>query len=113
MPKLKIGDLVYLRNVGFPFDGRGTGGWESIEGMSCVVVKLKSGSNKEYIELQPLLPVTSTIQSLDPANVLFPASNVVLEDRPWLKNHIKNLLGVRLAAAHLREALNVILPDEK
>ena len=93
MKKLKSGDIVYLKDVGFPFD-RAEPGHDSWEGASCVVLETETGDGNRYVSVAPLFPMR-----VDHGHIMteciFSPECVVLEDRPWLKNNLKNLLKLK------------------
>lgn len=96
---LKKGDLIYLKNVGFPFDQNGDK-QESWEGASCVVLATNAGHGGSYIQVKPLIPVKAG--SIGPmTDGLFYPEQCIREDRPWLKKHLKDIVK-------LREQLNTL-----
>lgn len=106
---LRIGELVYLRNVGFPFD-RTDDGHESWEGASCEVVQgeAQPGSvahSMSMICVRPLLPIKSDRGRVGPEDAHFHPESVVRETRPWLRKHLKGLLRVRKQLLTLRETM--------
>jgi len=82
--KFKKGDLVYLKNVGFPFD-KPEEPRENFEGASCTVLGYING----YVNVKPLILTGSK------EDWLFDESNIEKENRPWLKHHLKALLKAR------------------
>lgn len=106
---LKVGTLVYLRNVGFPFD-RTDDGHESWEGASCEVVKgsAQPGSVAHAMKMicvRPLLPIKAGYDRAGPEDAHFDPEQVVRETRPWLRKHLKALLRVRKSLLTLRETI--------
>lgn len=95
---LKVGDLVYLKDVGFPYD-RTDDGHESWEGASCIVLALNAGYYKDMIRVEPLLPIG------DMKECLFYPHSVKKEKRTWLKKHLKDIFRIK---AKLRGLANEI-----
>jgi hypothetical protein len=52
---LNVGDLVYTKDVGYPFN-RTDNGNESWEGVSCIVIATNTGWNNSYVEVEALFP---------------------------------------------------------
>ena len=82
--KFKKGDLVYLKNVGFPFH-KPEEPENSLEGASCTVIGYVNG----YVSVKPLILTGNII------DYLFDESNIVKEDRPWLKRHLDSIIKIR------------------
>ena len=101
--KVKVGELVYLKNVGFPFDRTDDGG-ESWEGASCIVTELNSGFCKDMVTVKPLVPIKlgngETMKSC-----LFHPESVVKENRPWLKKHLKDIFTMKKALLDLSSTI--------
>ena len=112
MPKkLKVGELIYLKNVGFPYDGNGTGGYDSMEGSSAIVKNLNAGANHRMVEVEFLLPIKSKERGHPPfVTCLFHPESCIVENRPWLRKYLKALIEskqtlIRLAK-HIQDELN-------
>lgn len=86
----KLDDLVYTKNVGYPYNKIDDGG-ESWEGASCIVTKLEV--NKDYIEVKSLFPIKTRNGFMDSC-VFFP-EQLIKENRPWLKKHLKDIIRLR------------------
>lgn len=99
---LKKGDLIYLKNVGFPFT-RTDGGYESWEGASCTVLSPKAGYGGSYILVRPILPVNSGLEPI--AECLFHPEQCARENRPWLKKHLKDIVKLRTQLNTLADAI--------
>lgn len=93
MSKLRIGQLVYTKNVGFPYNRTDDGG-ESWEGVCCRVTKLKAGWHKDMVEVEAVIPV-KTSHGRTMTSCLFWTENVKPEDRPWLRRHLKDILNLK------------------
>lgn len=94
-PKLKVGDLVYLKNVGFPYHQPGTVNERySWEGASCTVTRLKAGYDGRYVEVAPLYPMLVENGHIMETCIFHP-EQCIPEDRPWLKNNAKRLAAMR------------------
>lgn len=91
---MKVGDIVYLKNVGYPYD-RTDSGHESWEGVSCTVTNTKAGSGGAYIEVAPFFPMRSGHGHPPMKSCLFYPSQVQKEDRPWLKKHLEDILALK------------------
>jgi len=85
---LKVGDLVYTKDVGYPFN-RTDNGNESWEGVSCIVIATNVGRNGEYISVEALFPIRHMKTC-----VFFP-EQVIKEDRIWLKNNLKKIMSFK------------------
>ena len=95
--KLKVGQLVYTKNVGYPFNRTDNGG-ETWEGTCCRVVGLKAGATKDMVDVEPLFPIKTPHGEM--TRCLFWPEQVHPEDRPWLKRHLKDIMKLK---AKLRE----------
>ena len=104
--KFKVGDLVYTRNVGYPFNRTDDGG-ESWEGASCIVSKLNTGWNGTYIEVTPIFPIKTTSGTMD--SCIFQPEQLVKETRPWLKKNLKRILNFRKEVTRTSEYLKQLL----
>lgn len=94
-PKLKVGDLVYLKNVGFPYHKPGKAEERySWEGASCLVTRLNAGYDGRYVEVAPLYPMVVPNGHIMETSVFHP-EQCVHEDRPWLKHNAKRLAAMR------------------
>ncbi len=93
--KLKVGDLCYLKDVGFPYTRTDDGG-ESWEGASCVVRRLNAGVRKDMVYVETLLPMRVSGRKDDqmPGAYFYP-DNVRKENRPWLRAHIRQIIKLR------------------
>lgn len=87
--KLKVGDYVYLKNVGFPYD-RTDDGHESWEGASCQVMELNAGYNGDYVRVRALYPILcGRGQSMQ--DCVFNPQCCIPEDRPWLLANLQRI----------------------
>lgn len=77
-PKFKVGELVYLKHVGSPYDD-----WE---GASCVVVNNITTTGIKYVEVEPIFRVNGM------KSALFHPTQIRREDRPWLRKTIKKII---------------------
>lgn len=93
MKTLKVGDIVYLKNVGFPYN-RTDNGMDSWEGASCVVEATNTGVKNAYISVRPILPLRAD-HGHKMSMALFSPEHVIREDRPWLKKHLKEVLALK------------------
>lgn len=91
---MKVGELVYTKNVGFPFD-RTDDGHESWEGVSCIVTALNVGASKDMVEVQPLFAVKCGHGHTPMTSCLFHPNQVKREDRPWLKKHLRDIMKLK------------------
>lgn len=91
---MKVGDLVYTKNVGYPFD-RTDDGHESWEGVSCVVTAMNAGWSKDMIEVTALFPIKCGHGHTPMTSCLFHAHQVKPEDRPWLKKRLKDIMRLK------------------
>lgn len=105
---LKVGDLIYLKNVGFPFN-RTDNGCESWEGASCVVISSKAGHGGGYIQVEPLIPVRCEDGHGVMSSCLFHPEQCIPEDRPWLRKHFKGILKLRNQLNTLADAIKAQL----
>lgn len=103
---LKKGDLIYLKNVGFPFN-RTDGGYESWEGASCTVLSAKAGHGGSYILVRPILPINGGFDPIPEG--LFHPEQCVRENRPWLKKHLKDIVKLREQLNTLADAIKAHL----
>ena len=92
MKKLRVGELVYLKNVGFPFN-RTDNGNESWEGASCRVINPTAGVGGQYVEVETLIPIKTERATMSVC--LFDPTYVIRENRPWLRKHLKEILGLK------------------
>ena len=92
--KLKTGDLVYLKNVGFPYN-RTDDGHESFEGASGTVTSVSAGARKDMVNVKFLIPIKCGHGHSPMAECLFFPHCVVKETRPWLKKYLKQILAFR------------------
>jgi hypothetical protein len=90
MKKLRAGELVFLKNVGFPFN-KPEYSWE---GASCVVIDPEAGDGKAYVKVAPLLPMICENRTVM-KDCLFHPDTVIRENRPWLKKHLKQVIALR------------------
>ena len=90
---LKVGDLVYTKDVGYPFN-RTDDGNESWEGVSCIVIATNVGWNEEYISVEALFPIRQSNGDYMKTCVFFP-EQVIKEDRIWLKNNLKKIMSFK------------------
>ena len=104
--KFKVGDLVYTRNVGYPFNRTDDGG-ESWEGASCIVSKLNTGWNGTYIEVTPIFPVKTANGIME--SCIFQPEQLVKETRPWLKKNLKRIINFRKEVTRTSEYLKQLL----
>lgn len=110
----KVGTLVYLRNVGFPFN-RTDDGHESWEGASCVVVEsdAQPGSVAHamgMICVAPILPMRDERgrAGLESAHFHYP-EQVVRESRPWLRKHLRATIRLRTQLLTLSDTIKAHL----
>ena len=92
MKKLRIGQCVYTKNVGFPFNRTDDGG-ESWEGACCRVIGLNAGACKNMVDVEPIIPIKTSTGLM--SRCLFWPEQVVPEDRPWLVKHLKDILKLK------------------
>ena len=89
---VRYGQLVYLKNVGFPYN-RTDDGHESFEGASAIIVGVNVGANKKMIDVEFLYPMKTTHGTMD--TCLFYPEQLREENRPWLKKNLKQILAFR------------------
>ncbi len=104
--KFKIGNLIYTKDVGYPFDRTDDGG-ESWEGVSAIVTKLNTGWDKSYIEITPIFPVKSKGGTM--ATCIFQPEQLRIEERPWLKKNLKKIVQFRNKIEDTRNKLEELL----
>lgn len=104
MKTLKIGDLVYLKDVGYPYTRTDDGG-ESFEGASGTVISLNAGYSKDMVDVQFLFPIKTTGGDGSMSSCLFFPSSVIKENRPWLKKHLKKVFTLREELLKLSEKI--------
>ena len=85
-----FGQLVYLKNVGFPYD-RTDEGHESFEGASAVVTGINVGASKRMIEVKFVIPMKTPTGKM--ITCLFHPESVKPENRPWLKKNLVKVLA--------------------
>lgn len=104
---MKVGDIVYLKDVGFPFDGRGIGpgAKESWEGASCVVTNLRAGALRDMVEVRPVFPIGGM------ETCLFFHKTVKIETRTWLKKNVRRILSARKRLDSTIEKLQQLRED--
>ena len=78
---MKVGDLVFLKNVGFPFH-RADDKKETWEGASCIVLGLNEGARRDMVKVAPLLPISGM------KDCLFFPEQVKLENRPLTRDRL-------------------------
>lgn len=93
---MKVGELVYLKDVGFPYDQEGNG-HESWEGVSCVVTAVNASAMKNMIEVEPFFPVKCGHGHTPMTSCLFHTNQVKREDRPWLRKHLRDIMKLKKA----------------
>ena len=102
--KFKVGDLVYLKNVGFPFN-RTDDGHESWEGASCVVTE--PVVNTQYVRVKPIFPIKCGNYSMD--ECVFHPENVIKENRPWLKKNLSKIVKSKNELLDISEKVQDLL----
>ena len=90
---LKVGDLVYTKNVGYPFNRTDDGG-DSWEGASCIVIELNTGANKRMVNVEALIPIKIRPRDFMETCLFYP-EQLVKEDRPWLAKHLNAILSFK------------------
>ncbi len=108
----KVGEIVYLKGVGFP-QNRTDDGHETWEGASGVVAPnpAQDGAiGQRMVYVRSFRPIKCghgrTIEA-----TFFHPYQVRREDRPWLKKHIKAVFAAQAEMARLRDRLIKILPE--
>jgi hypothetical protein len=101
--KLKVGELVFLKNVGYPYNRTDDGG-ESWEGASCIVTELNSGYDKDMVTVEPLIPIKIRPRETM-TSCLFHSESVVKENRPWLKKNLTTLFKYKKELLKLAEII--------
>jgi hypothetical protein len=104
----RIGELVYLKDVGYPFDRTDDGG-ESWEGASCVVTELNSGFTHDMITVELLFPIKCGPGRGIMTGCLFYPSQVVKENRPWLKKHLEQIFESKKKLLMVAREVNALL----
>jgi hypothetical protein len=105
--KLKVGDLCYLKDIGFPYDSTHDGG-ESWEGASCVVRVLNAGLRKNLVDVELLLPIRTQNGRIMHGSI-FHQESVLKEDRPWLKKHVRQILKMKTKLREFTETVEELL----
>jgi hypothetical protein len=100
---LKAGDLVYLKDVGYPYNRTDDGG-ETWEGASGIVLDTKAGYNKDMIDVEILLPVESRRGEFM-KTCLFYTNVVKKENRPWLKKNLRKICDYRKKLIRLADEI--------
>lgn len=100
---LKKGDLICLKNVGFPFN-RTDGGYESWEGASCIVLAVPAGAYNRCVQVAPLIPIKNGGEGAM-EDCLFHPEQCARENRPWLKKHLKDIVKLRTQLNTLADAI--------
>lgn len=96
---LKAGDLIYLKDVGYPYNRTDDSG-ETWEGASGIILNVHAGYNRDMIEVETLLPV-KTSQGDVMKTCLFHDKVVKKENRPWLKKHLSQILKFKQRLLYL------------
>lgn len=109
--KLKVGDLIYLKDVGFPYNGEGSDGYESMEGASAIVKELNAGYNGKYISVEFIIPIKNRQRSQPFTSCLFHPESCVKENRPWLKKNLKQIIAVKNELRKTQEKIVDILNE--
>lgn len=108
MPKkrqFKVGDLVVLHNPGYPYTRSDDGG-DDWTGASAVVSAINAGASRDMIEVELLLPIRVGPGKQTMNGSLFFPTSMRLEDRPWLKRHIKQLFKCRKELIQLARTIS-------
>lgn len=108
---LKIGDLVYLKDVGFPFNGGGTDGYDSMEGASATVIAINSGYYRDMIKVEFLFPFKSKSRNETMDTCHFYPVSVHKENRPWLEKNIKRIVAAKSELRKTQERIVEILQE--
>jgi hypothetical protein len=106
--KLKVGDLVYLKDVGYPYNRTDDGG-ESFEGASGTVIELNAGYNKDMVRVEFIFPILCNGRGSKMSDCLFHTTTVKKENRPWLKKNLKKLVDMRKEMLKTQEKIADIL----
>ena len=105
---IRFGQLVYTKNVGFPFN-RTDDGHESFEGASAIVVGVNVGANKQMIDVEFLIPMKTPQGTMN--TCLFHPEQLKEENRPWLKKHLKKILSFRKEVAKMADFCNKMVDN--
>jgi hypothetical protein len=108
--KLKVGDLVYLKNVGFPYN-RSDDGHESFEGASCVILSVNAGARKDMIDVRFLFPMRVDHGKMMNDCLFFPEC-VIKENRPWLKKHVRRIINFKKQIVKMKYICTSMAEDE-
>lgn len=107
--KLKVGDLVYLKDVGFPFNGEGTDGYDSMEGASATVIAINSGYSKDLVNVEFIFPFKSKSRTETMDTCHFHPTSVCKENRPWLKKNLTKIVAAKSELIKTQEKIVEIL----
>jgi hypothetical protein len=102
--KFKKGQLVYTKDVGYPYN-RTDNGAESWEGVSCIVIE--PVVNKNYVRVEAIFPV-KTVSGIMTDCVFYPNS-LRHENRPWLKRHLQKIIKFRKTVENAQKIFKEIL----
>lgn len=110
--KFKVGEIVYLKGVGFPHN-RTDDGHETWEGASGVVAPnpaMKGATGRSMVYVRAFRPIKVAHDSTMDATFFHP-EQVRREDRPWLRKHLRSVFHAQAEMAKLRDKLIALLPE--
>lgn len=112
---LRIGEIVYLKNVGFPFN-RTDDGHESWEGVSGVVAPSPAqpgspAAQSKMVYVRAFRPIKTGHgrETMDACHFHYP-EQVRRENRPWLRRNLKAVFAAQAELRKLRDKLMTLLP---
>lgn len=109
----KAGEVVYLKNVGFPHN-KTDNGHESWEGVSGTVVEnpalSKQAPGATMVYVRAFHPLKIGRGDFMIGTFFFP-EQVKRENRPWLKKHLKAVFQSQKELMALRDKLTKLLPE--
>ncbi len=111
--KFKVGEIVYLKGVGFPENRTDDGGetWEGVSGVVAPNPAQKGACGCSMIYVRAFCPLrTGRGKETMDATFFFP-EQVRREDRPWLKRHLKTIFTAQEELVRLRDKLVKLLPE--
>lgn len=106
---IRIDQLVYTKNVGFPFN-RTDDGHESFEGASGLVIGVNVGANKQMVDIEFLFPMKTPHGTMK--KCLFHPEQLRAENRPWLKKNLVRILTFKTKVADVAKFLNQMVDED-
>ncbi len=110
---LKIGEIVYLKGVGFPENNTADGGesWEGVSGVVAENPAQKGAPGERMIYVRAFRPVLTRRGGERMEATFFFPEQVHREYRPWLRKHLKTVFSAQSKLRKLRDQLIDLLPE--